>query len=143
MKRFKFRLQRVLDYRERIRDEKQGILQQKNYELQVATDLLGSLKAEALRDQISETAVYTADEMQLFGRYAQRLSDEIAWQEIKVCEAQEAADKAREAYIEASKDSKTLVKLKEKQRGEYDEHVLHEEIKIVDEMTVQRSKRAG
>jgi flagellar export protein FliJ len=77
----------------------------------------------------------------LVGDYGARLKAEIEKQEEVVREATEAVDKAREVYIEASKEVKALDSLRQKRRADYDEAKLKDDEKNLDELTVQRFKR--
>lgn len=141
MKRFKFRLQRVLDYRQRIRDEKLQILRQRNLERQAAIQHLEKLQSEALRLSITEGSIMAASDLTLLGDYALRIKREIEKQVTVIEEATKRADEAREVYIAASQEARALELLRDKRRTEYEEYVQKEEGKVIDELTVQRFGR--
>jgi flagellar export protein FliJ len=141
MKRFNFRLQRVLEIRERFRDEMRQELVQRNFEHDRERNILEHLDQEFLRAKVEEGGTYSASEMVLVGDYSTRLQEQIEQQRARVLAAEQAAEEARERYIEASKESQALEKLKEKRRQEYVEQALKEEGAQLDEIAVQRAGR--
>ena len=141
MKRFNFRLQRVLEIRERYRDEVRQELVQRNFELDRERSILADLDQEFLRSKVEEGGTYSASEMVLVGAYSTRLQQQIEQQRLRVIAAERATEEARERYIEASKESQALEKLKEKRRQEYVEQTLKEEGIQLDEFAVQRAGR--
>lgn len=163
MKRFKFRLTKVLDYRARICDEKRQELVRANFERDQAIEHLEKLRSELRElkyfDSGTESAIESAatsphrmpgvasgpvlsvHQFVMVGNYAVRLEKEIEKQLEVVAEASEVAEKAREVYVEASKDVKALETLKEKRLQDYNEAVSKHEEQMLDEMTVQRFKR--
>jgi flagellar FliJ protein len=141
MKRFAFRLQRVLDIRSRIRDERRQELGARQAELQREEALLAELEAELLLARIEEGGTYSASELQMVGAYAIRLRSQIERQLVRIEGAKQAVEEARARYIEATKDTQVLEKLREKRREEYTQEVLLEEGRNLDEVAVQRFKR--
>jgi flagellar FliJ protein len=143
MKRFKFRLQRILDIREQIRDEARQELGRRNAALAQEESVLKGLEAELLRLNAGENGIVTASELLLTGAYAQRIQKLIEQQALKVEEARKAVVEAQERYIQANKDAKALEMLKDKRRAEYDHEVLKEEINQLDEVATQRANSRG
>jgi flagellar FliJ protein len=143
MKRFKFRLQRILDIREQIRDEARQELGRRNAVLAHEQSVLRGLEAELLRLNAGENGIVTARELLLTGAYAQRIQKLIEQQALKVEEARKAIVEAQERYIQANKDAKALEMLREKRRAEYDHEVLKEEINQLDEVATQRANSRG
>jgi flagellar FliJ protein len=143
MKRFKFRLQRILDIREQIRDEARQELGRRNAVLAHEQSVLWGLEAELLRLNAGENGIVTASELLLTGAYAQRIQKLIEQQALKVEEARKAVVEAQERYIQANKDAKALEMLKDKRRAEYDHEVLKEEINQLDEVATQRANSRG
>jgi flagellar FliJ protein len=141
MKRFNFRLQRVLEIRERFRDERRQELVQRNFERDHERRVLEDLDQEFLRSKVREGGTYSASEVVLMGDYSRRLACEIEQQHVRVAAADQAAEEARERYIEASREAQALEKLKEKRRNEYQEQILKEEGNQLDELAVQRAGR--
>lgn len=143
MKRFKFRLQRILDIREQIRDEARQELGRRNAVLAHEESILEGLESELLRLNAGENGIVTASELLLTGAYAQRIEKLIEQQALKVEEARKAVVEAQERYIQANKEAKALEMLKDKRRAEYDHEVLKEEINQLDEVATQRANSRG
>jgi flagellar export protein FliJ len=116
-------------------------LVQRNFERDRERNILEHLDQEFLRSKVEEGGTYSASEMVLVGDYSARLQEQIEQQRGRVLAAEQAAEQARERYIEASKESQALEKLKEKRRQEYVEQTLKEEGAQLDEFAVMRAGR--
>jgi flagellar FliJ protein len=139
MKRFTFRLQRILDIREQIRDEARQELGRRNAILAQEQSILEGLEGEFLRLNAVGDGIVTAGELMLTGAYALRVRKLIEQQIVTVEEARKAVLAAQERYIQANKDARALEMLKERRRAEYDQEVLKEEINQLDEVAIQRA----
>lgn len=139
MKRFRFRLQRILDIREQIRDEARQELGRRNAELAHEESVLRGLEGELARLQASGDGIVTAGEYLLMGAYAMRVQKLIEQQYLRIEEARKLVIAAQEKYIQANKDARALELLKEKKREEYDQEILREEINQLDEVATQRA----
>lgn len=138
MKRFKYRLDRVLNYRETIKGEKKRELYQKNAVLQEAEQHLEWLEQAALNNRLAENGEIAANLLFLAGLFGARLEREIVDQRTSVAEANEAVELARQVYIEAAREAEALVILKQKRLNEYLDYVNKEENKQLDELAVQK-----
>lgn len=139
MKRFSFRLQRVLDLREQIRDELRQELVRRNQERDHEVHVLEDLEAEYLRIMIREGGTYSAGDLVMFGDYRERLKSGIEEQRERVIAAQKIAAEALERYVEASKEAKALEMLRQRREAEYTQGILKEEGAQLDEVAVQRA----
>jgi flagellar FliJ protein len=139
MKRFRFRLQRVLDIREQICDELRQELALRNQELQQQLNVLAYLDSEFERSRITENGMLTAREVEMTGAYCARVQQQIVEQRVRVEHAKAAVAEAQERYIQANKDAKAIDMLKDKKRAQYHEEVLKEEMNQLDEFAVQRA----
>jgi flagellar FliJ protein len=139
MKRFRFRLQRVLDIREQIRDELRQELALRNQDLAQHARLLNDLEEEYLRTGLQEGGIVTAGELVMTGAYAARVKQLIVEQMVRVEQAKVAVAEAQERYIQANKDAKAIEMLKDKKREQYNEEVLKEEGNQLDELAIQRA----
>ncbi len=139
MKKFNFRLQRVLDYRNTLKKEKELELAQRNATLFSEEEKFESL--ERLYDDISpEKEIVTMAELALKGNYQQYLRDALDEQQTLVNEAIVAVDSAREAYIEKAVESKTLEMLKDRQSSQHKEEQKVAIKKDLDKQTVSRHR---
>lgn len=142
MKRFSFRLEKVLQYRQIVQQEKKREFARLLALLNEAESRLRELLDAQETNSIQESVEVTVDEFMLRGRYAERLKQEIVDQKLKVLQAEEEMEKAKAEYIEAAKEARALEMLKEKKKVQFEEHIALEEGKILDEMVTQRSQRA-
>jgi flagellar export protein FliJ len=138
MKKFKFRLERVLQYRHILKDERMRILLECQYRLKLAREKLEELERAAFNNEMPADKLLTAEEVLLRGIFSTSLKDQIVDQRLKILEAEECVQAAMSEYIEASKDAKTLDTLKARRRAEYEEYVQKEETKFLDELATQK-----
>lgn len=142
MKKFKFKLERILKYRESIKDEKKRVLTLKNQKLFNAEERLKNLQYEAENNGIKE-GVVNINYLILTGQYGEYLYLEIEKQKEEIEKIKLEVEEARKEYLEASKEAKSLEILKEKQETEYKKNLLKEEEKENDNTMVQRFKKIG
>jgi flagellar FliJ protein len=144
-KKFKFRLEKVLQYRETIKADKKKDLMIANNKLYEEEAKLEQLETALLENEMRSQQPMSVGEVSLYSQYSARLRKEIEHQKIYVQQAEQAVEEAREKYIEAAKDAESLEKLKEKKRDQYREYLEKEHEKFLDELTIQRSglKRAA
>ncbi|MEI6517488.1 MAG: flagellar export protein FliJ [bacterium] len=138
MRRFSFRLQRVLDIREQFRDELRQELVRKNHERDDELQVLARLEQESLQIKIEEGGTYSASELVMFGAYSVRLKQLMEQQQQRVAAAIKQVEEVKERYIEASKEAKALEMLRQKRREEYTEQQLKEDGRQLDELAIQR-----
>ena len=96
MKRFKFRLQRVLEHRVSIKKEKERELAIKNGELHEAEVRKGEILDMQNRSHLPADESFTMAELMLHGEYRKRLNTLLEEQREKVLEAKEAVEEARQ-----------------------------------------------
>ena len=137
MKRFKFRLQQVLNYRNAVRKDKERDLAIRNTELFSAEEELTGIMAAQDGCQMPATTLSMA-ELMLTGEYQIRLREELENQRVMVQQATEAVEAARNAYIEKAVEAEILETLKEKRLSAHKEEVHKAERKQLDEIVVQR-----
>lgn len=138
MKRFRFRLQRVLDVRAQIRDEARQELVRRNNERDHELSVLRYLEQEYLNNALVDGGTYSASDLLAKGVYSERLEVAIEHQQVVVQQAIAKAEEALDVYIEASKEAKAIEMLREKKLEEFKEEVLKEEAAILDEIALQK-----
>ncbi len=145
MKKFTFSLNPLLEMRERIEEEKQGILATRERELQAAQEEMACLNArfkdhsKSLRDNHKEL---TADELRAHYAHLQFLDRAMTMQQHVIAQAKRAVEAARADLIEASRDRKVIDKLKERRLSEHRELVAAEEQKELDDSNNRRFMRS-
>lgn len=146
MKKFVFRLQRVLDYRHSEKKERERELQLKNAELFSAEARLGQILAAQDNMLPPAEEIMTMAELSLDGNYRQALQTSLVNQRVLVKEAEMAVDKAREAYVEKAIETKTLDTLKAKKKDDWNVERRRDERRMLDKLTtirasIERSKK--
>ncbi|MDZ4785869.1 MAG: flagellar export protein FliJ [bacterium] len=139
-KTFKFRLERVLEYREVIRNDKKKELLIKNQALNEAQDNLNALKKALISDKSVGQDVQV-QKLQIVANYESRLMKEIDLAKIEIEKLTYEAEKAKEEYIESVKEHEALKVLRVRKQQEYQAEVSRAEDKFLDELSVQRRKR--
>lgn len=143
IKRFKFRLQRVLDYRQIVKTERLGVLTEATRLLREAEAKLQALEAEANANTIAETGIVSGNTLYLQGFYAQGVRRWIEETRLRIIDLENKREAALQEYIAASKDVRALELLKQKKMGEYDAKILAFEAGQLDELAVQRAARGN
>jgi flagellar protein FliJ len=142
MRRFQFKLQRLLDFR-KIREEQaqaefakatRVFLHEKEKLQQmqtVLTDTLNGLKAEQAKPSSSIM-------LKMFQEYIDTTREGIRLQGAKVIAAGERRQKSLKAFEEASRKRKVVDNLRDRRLQQYQEEVLQEEQAFLDELAGQR-----
>lgn len=142
MKKFRFRLEKVLQYREMLKDEKRRELLKRNQELREARQRLEDLEKAALSNTLGQGQIMTVEQVYLAGLFAERVKEDIIKQRLAIIKAEEEVEKAMGEYVEASKDARSLEMLKERKLQEYMDYMHKEDEKFLDELAVQRGTQA-
>jgi flagellar FliJ protein len=143
--RFKFALEPVLDHRERIEDEKQQMLAERQRELKVAEDELARMNAEfkrystALRE---DHAKLSSDELRWHYAHLEYLDRCMTMQHGVIYQCRAAVDRARADLASASKDRKVIEKLKDRRFEEYQAVLAAQEQKDLDDTNNRRHDRS-
>jgi flagellar export protein FliJ len=143
MKKFRFRLERVLQHRVNVKREKQRDLireQQILYEQQAT---LEALELELRQTGIAEGSIAHVHDIQLLGSYADRLRLRIEQQKVTIEESVVRVEEFRKIYQEAARDAEALEKLRIKKNDEYETIVAKEDEKFLDELTIMRAGVRG
>ena len=140
-----FRFQTILDYRQRIVEDRQRHLADAQRAWRVEMDGLDALREQRVRfaAQLEEMlkGVLHIDEIEHHYRYLAALDLAIQAQHTVVEAAEAAAEKARANLEEALKDRKTMEKLKEYDRERLLEAIEQNEAKAMDDLNIARHAR--
>ena len=148
MKRFKFNLEKALKLREYHEKEMKidlgraiGALTQIEHAIKAATEE----RSAAAADRFS--AGFSVSDMLTFDYYIQRLDAAKAQLTLEEEKAAARVEDARGVYLEASRDRKVLLNVKERREKEYHKDMLAEETKVLDDIAssskFRRQIRAG
>ena len=143
MKKFRFRLERVRQYRDILKKEKEHALALKNTELHQAETHLTTIVDAQNKAPKAEEGKTTMAELSLFGNYTRYLQEALVRQRVLVMEATHAVEQARDAYIEKAVEAESLETLKEKRRQEYLLETKRADRRVSDRLTTFRHRLKG
>jgi len=139
MKRFAFRLQRVLDVKNTIEEVKRRDFLAADNEYRKKIDELKEnyLELSRYQDQLKTKSreEISTQVLNLYYSYFNVLAGRIEYQKKLIELARQEMEKKREHLIAAVKERKILEKLKEKQFGQYQKEFGAEEQKMLDEVS--------
>jgi len=145
-RKFQFRLQTVLDYKQRRAEEEERELARRMEILHEAERELASLKRfqEKRRHEMAEKGKrgkLDVEGLKMYHEQQRKLSRDIAAQQIKVQQAHADVELQRQKLLEARKEVKTYEKLKEKHYAGYLVELNLEEQKLLDELATGKYNR--
>jgi flagellar FliJ protein len=146
MPRFRFRLQTVLDHRDRIERDKKRLLAVAQRALNEAEERLAAMRADYERTG-EELRVKHAelDAMELYNYYAHM---DFVLRAIRDVETQVAAlalevEHAKGVLLAARRDKQILEKLKERRRATFENEQAAAELKAIDDLNSRREGRGS
>jgi flagellar protein FliJ len=146
LKPFEFRLQKVLDYRIRVEDQRKAELA----ELEARRTILINERTRLENDQARallrmRTQEFDLVDLQLTRLFVERLDRDIARKNEEIAAMEQRVLAKRQELIQASQERRVMEKLREKQEADYWLGVLRAEQKLLDEMgtTVFHRNRAA
>ncbi|MEN6370671.1 MAG: flagellar export protein FliJ [Armatimonadota bacterium] len=137
MKKFKFNLQRVLDYRQTIEDkllaELAAVQAEHERELVKLEDMKHELSRfrEKMKVELSQGS---ADEIKESYNYLQQLTKQVLAQQLVVSNVKEKKDQKTLEVVDAAKERKALERLKEYKVADYKKEADRQEQKFLDEI---------
>lgn len=140
MKKFRFRLERVLSFRDGVKKEKQRELAQKQGTLREAETKVDEILE--LQDQGTGPKKETMSmaDLKLQSEYQQSLQEALVQQRLLVLDAARAVEEARDIYLEKAVEAEMLESLKERRFKAHLEEAKRQERKASDEITVLRHR---
>lgn len=140
MKKFKFGLQRVLDYRKSLKKDSERELALKNAVLHEREERLEDILFAQDNFKSLEKREMNMAELMLRGDYLCYLQETLVRQRALVKEAMEAVEQARDIYMQRAVEFQSLETLREKKVVEYKCEAVKFEKKELDKLTVQRHR---
>lgn len=135
---FKFKLDGLLNVKEKIEEQKKIELGKAIANLSYEQEKLNEIKnrrtqvIEAQRDSV-KNIVNVSNYMQI-NNFIKQLDKQEQYQLVKIKQAEIIVDERKKELMEAMKERKSLEKLKENEQVAYNKEVLMKEQKIVDEI---------
>ncbi|MCB0358144.1 MAG: flagellar export protein FliJ [Bdellovibrionales bacterium] len=140
MKRFKFRLQKVLDYREAQKREQAHELARRNGQLSELEQRLEAILEAQDHCEDAVGQVVSMSELSLGLDYRSRLQHELERQHELIQEAVQAVEAARDAYIERVKETESLEVVKRRRKEEFHTEKKRRERKELNDLVVSRHR---
>ncbi|MDI6703075.1 MAG: flagellar export protein FliJ [bacterium] len=145
MPRFSFKLQRVLDIKERKEEQLKGELANVKREYEEEEEILHSLERShsiyldrLRRHQLNTISI---QEVRWYQTYLSKLVNDISSQSQKLEDLLRRIDELKEKLIEVSKERRVLEKLKERKWDEFKHEVEYLEQETLDEIGTSRHIR--
>jgi len=138
MKRFSFRLEKVMQLRIFKEDECKLALGQA---ISILNKIENDIKMTAVkRHNATEQRFNAGQDMSSWDNYILRLEQEAEKLANQAAQAELVVEEKRALYIEAQKDLKAIEKLKEKRKKEYRKEIMDLQTIEIDDMTAARYK---
>ena len=140
MKKFRFRLQKVMEYKEEIEKQRKLELSKSKQRVYDEEEKLKQLRRRdsACRKQIQEKGMaerIDPREMDLYYQYLKVLEAQMKHQNGCILGAKEVMEEKRQILLEATKERKILEKLKEKKHVEYSSDMARRERFVLDDLS--------
>ncbi|GIV01810.1 MAG: hypothetical protein KatS3mg015_0640 [Fimbriimonadales bacterium] len=141
MRKFRFRLQRVLEYRA-LQEEwaKEAWLEARALRIAAQQELEATIEEKKRAELILPSSV---EEMQALDLYLERLDDEIEAQEAIVETLRQEEEKCHGEWIEARKNHEALKRLREKAYVAWQEEAARAEQKALDDWSNARRRKTA
>jgi len=141
MKPFRFRLEKLLEFRNIQKEQSQIIFLQATNQLRSEKELLAKLKGKLAENIVllntRQQQSLTIEIFKSFGYYFDKIGGDIAKQNQCVIQADEHREECLRTLIEAEKKHKIVEKFREKKLQHYQIEALNEEQKLLDEIGIQ------
>lgn len=139
VKPFKFKLGKVLDYREQLEEQAKAALARVQEEYDAQNEVVKRLQAAHDAHMAKEAeSRQSANDMWLWRQYKDALEEDISRERIKLSELELKLHQRRQDAVARSKDRKLLEKLKETQAKKHHDEESAREEKENDEMATIR-----
>ena len=141
MAKFKFRLEKVKQYRELIKKEAERELLDKRQKSDQAEETLHLLTEEKNRIKVEAVDILTAGDLQVLASYEEFLLQLMKNQKQVVEDTAIAMEQAREIFIDKAKDERALSLLKDRKYEEYHEEEKRRQKKEFSEIAINLERR--
>jgi flagellar FliJ protein len=138
MKKFKFRLEKIKEFREDQAKEAKQELARRNATLANAENILMQLITERERSKLSSDSILTAAELSLLGEYEGLIQSLIQDQRKVVEDAEKQVEIARLDLLEKAKSEKALSLLRDKRFEDYTEELKRQDKKEITSLALRQ-----
>ncbi len=141
MDRFKFRLEKVKSYKEKIKKESEITLAQKMSSLAQAENIFEQLKDEKDRDKSETDKILTAADLSLVGDYERFIQYLLEKQKVAIQDAEKSVEIAREDLILKAREEKALSLLRSTKLENYNEDKKRMDRKETSELAIRQYQK--
>lgn len=141
MKKFKFRLEKVLGFKGVLKKESELELARRNSDLANAHEKLENIMSEQDATEGFPNKILPMTELILNKDYHQALQEALERQRLIVIEVAKTVEVARDMYLERLKEEEVLKKLREKRNDEHLTQEKREENKLLKNYVAQKYKQ--
>lgn len=142
MKPFRFKLEKVLDYRSQLEEQARLALNRAQAEHAEQEELVRTVAGRLNAHMVKQgEASKSPGDMWLWRQYREALEHDLAAGRVRLRRLASKLQKAREEAVRRSRDRKLLEKLKENQARKHNEEASYREQKENDEMATLRYER--
>jgi len=141
MAKFKFRLEKVKQYRELIKKQAERELLDKRMVADQAEETMHLLTEEKNRNKVDNDDILTAGDLQVLASYEEFLLQLMKNQKQVVENTAIAMEQAREVFIDKAKDERALSLLKDRKYEEYREEQTRKQKKEFSEIAINLERR--
>lgn len=138
MKKFKFRLEKIKEFREDQANEAKQELARRNSTLANAENILTQLITERERSKLPSDSILTAAELSLLGEYEGLIQTLIVDQRKVVEDAEKQVEIVRLDLLEKAKAEKALSLLRDKRLEEYTEELKRQDKKDITSLALRQ-----
>ena len=142
---FRFKMQKVLDYRAQLEEEAKVRLADAEHKLRQAQERLDAILAEvaAAEEKSRSAGLLNSGERWLHEQYLKGLHGDVKQAELQLRMQKELAEEARKYLAERAMERKLLEKLKERQKAQYLHAERQQEQHFNDEISTLRYKASA
>jgi len=145
MKRFNFRLKKVLKHKEIVEDLEKERLGKAKSELQRERERLQRMEDQRrrTREELKErrTSRISLPEALIYEAYLERVDEEVSQQATKAAQLSQKVQRTRDDLLQASQEKRIVEKLRERKEAEYTIELRKFEQGISDEASVNQFNR--
>lgn len=147
-KSFKFRLQNILDYKQKREDEEKEKLAKLMQALSAEEKVLSNFQHMLAREkeeyrEKQRVGTLNLDELKMYHAYIKKIENDIVFQTQKIQKLKVEIENQRQQLLKATQEKKVFEKLKDKHHEDFVKEIEEEERKMIDELATVRYKKEG
>ncbi len=147
MKKFKFKLQPVLNFRKDIEEQIQirlaEALDRENRAKMALQEIIDRRNQVAMKLEEFKHKPIGIDDLIIYQAHVENLDSRITEQQLKIEDLKSEVEEIRQTLLQASRDKKVIEKIKDRQHDRHKKDMLKKEIDFLDEVGTIKAARKG